>query len=542
MPSPLNKGRWMAELDLDEDKDFLLDGIINGFELIPADSALSPAEMDNYSSSTKPEARDKVEQTLQEEIAEGNYVITPNRPTIVSALSAVPKVGSQELRLIHDCSMPVGRGVNSYVPSLDKFHFQTIDDAVKLVDTEYYLAKIDLRHAYRSVPIHPSNYPATGLKWTFSGDNRPTYLYDTRLCFGGRRSPGIFHRLTQSVKRMMHRKGFQGVVVYLDDFLIVSPSQEECELAFTTLRELLLDLGFQISPSKVVPPCQQLTFLGIVLDTRAMELSLPQSKLDETRVLINTFLARKRASKRQLQQLAGKLNWACRVVHGGRTFLRRILDSLNSLRSASAKFRFTPEFRKDLFWWQSFLAVFNGKRLLHSKVPIADVETDASQDAVGSYFRGDWEYSFLPADAPLVAPLHINIKEAFAIYLAVRRWGPQWANHHVIIHCDNQAAVAMINKGTTANPIVMSWLRHLFWLSAIHNFRLTAVYVPGIDNIRADRISRMHNGVALLQLYSEFCRYTPSHHVSNELLVNHMSPNSALFLCSRFCTGLQGAH
>ena len=532
----------MAELDLDEDKDFLLDGIINGFELIPADSALSPAEMDNYSSSTKPEARDKVEQTLQEEIAEGNYVITPNRPTIVSALSAVPKVGSQELRLIHDCSMPVGRGVNSYVPSLDKFHFQTIDDAVKLVDTEYYLAKIDLRHAYRSVPIHPSNYPATGLKWTFSGDNRPTYLYDTRLCFGGRRSPGIFHRLTQSVKRMMHRKGFQGVVVYLDDFLIVSPSQEECELAFTTLRELLLDLGFQISPSKVVPPCQQLTFLGIVFDTRAMELSLPQSKLDETSLLINTFLARKRASKRQLQQLAGKLNWACRVVHGGRTFLRRILDSLNSLRSASAKFRFTPEFRKDLFWWQSFLAVFNGKRLLHSKVPIADVETDASQDAVGSYFRGDWEYSFLPADAPLVAPLHINIKEAFAIYLAVRRWGPQWANHHVIIHCDNQAAVAMINKGTTANPIVMSWLRHLFWLSAIHNFRLTAVYVPGIDNIRADRISRMHNGVALLQLYSEFCRYTPSHHVSNELLVNHMSPNSALFLCSRFCTGLQGAH
>ena len=110
MPSPLNKGRWMAELDLDEDKEFLHDGIINGFELIPADSTLSPAEMDNYSSSTKPDARDKVEQTLQEEIAEGNYVITSNRPTIVSALSAVPKAGSQELRLIHDCSMPAGRG------------------------------------------------------------------------------------------------------------------------------------------------------------------------------------------------------------------------------------------------------------------------------------------------------------------------------------------------------------------------------------------------------------------------------------------------
>ena len=300
---------------------------------------------------------------------------------------------------------------------------------------------------------------------------------------------------------MMHSRGFQGIIVFLDDFLIVSPPQAECELVFTTLRELLLDLGFQISPSKVVPPCQQLTFLGIVSDTCAMELSLPQSKLEETRLLINTFLARKRATKRQLQQLAGKLNWARRVVHGGRTSLRRILDSLNSLRSASAKFCFTPDFRKDLFWWQSFLAVFNGKRLLHSKVPIADVETDASQDAVGAFYWGDWAYSFLPADAPLVAPLHINVKEAFAIYLAIRRWGPQLANYHVIIHCDNQAAVAMINKGTTANPIVMSWLRHLFWLSAIHNSCLTAVYVPGIDNICADRISRMHYGVALLQPY-----------------------------------------
>ena len=189
------------------------------------------------------------------------------------------------------------------------------------------------------------------------------------------------------------------------------------------------------------------------------------------------------------------------MVHGGRTFLHRILDSLNSLRSASAKFSFIPEFRKDLSWWQSFLAVFNGKRLLHSKVPMADVETDAPQDAVGAFFRGDWAYSFLPADAPLVAPLHVNVKEAFAIYLAVRWWGPQWANHHVIIHCDNQPAVTMINKGTTANPTVMAWLRHLFWLSAIHNFHLTPVYFPGIDNIRADRISRMHNGVALLQSY-----------------------------------------
>ena len=66
----------MAELEFDEDKELLLDGIIHVFELIPANSTFSPAEMNNYSSSLKLEARGKVEQILWEEIAEGSCIIT----------------------------------------------------------------------------------------------------------------------------------------------------------------------------------------------------------------------------------------------------------------------------------------------------------------------------------------------------------------------------------------------------------------------------------------------------------------------------------
>ena len=198
---------WQQELESDEDKDFLLDGITNGFQLIPSDSTLTPTEMENYRSVTNSKAKVKVEQTIQEEIREGNYIISPTKPTIVSALGAVPKQDSDELQLIHDCSMPKGKGLNSYVPVIDKMSFQTIDDAIKLLGPRYYLGKIDLPHAYRSVPIHPSNYEAMELKWIFEGDVLPTYLTDTRLCFGGRRSPGIFHRLMQSVHRMMYRRG-----------------------------------------------------------------------------------------------------------------------------------------------------------------------------------------------------------------------------------------------------------------------------------------------------------------------------------------------
>eukprot|EP00112_Aurelia_sp_Birch-Aquarium-sp1_P001293 Seg1135.2 transcript_id=Seg1135.2/GoldUCD/mRNA.D3Y31 product="hypothetical protein" protein_id=Seg1135.2/GoldUCD/D3Y31 len=273
-----------------------------------------------------------------------------------------------------------------------------------------------------------------------------------------------------------------------------------------------------------------------------MEISLPQDKLTETKQLVDLFASRPRATKHQLQQLAGELNWACRVVYGGRTFLRRILDCMNLLVLPNAKYQLTPEFRKDIFWWKNFLSVFNGKRLLHSKIPIADVQTDACNVAVGAFYRGDWAYSFLPADAPSLTSMHINFKEAYAIYLAVKCWGALWANQHVFVKSDNQAAVAMI-KGTTANPQVMAWLRDLLWLSAIYNFRITAAYIPGIQNICADSVSRMHTTASLLIFYSLLCNMYPPVVVLSSSLMDHMSYNSSVFLLSRFCSGsvVQGA-
>ena len=494
--------------------------------------------MDNYRSATCPEAFAQVEQQIEEEIAEGNYVVTPTKPTIVSALGAIPKPDSAEYRLIHDCSMPEGKGVNSYI-DIESFKFQTIDDAVKLIDKGYYLAKIDLRHAYRSVPIHPSNYKATGLKWVFKGSKHPTYLIDKRLPYGGRSAPGIFHRITQAVRRMMRRRGFNGLVVYLDDFLIIAPTREECQLAFDTLMQLLRELGFQISMGKVVSPCQLLVFLGIQIDTNALVLSLPKEKLDGTKVIVQSFVSRKRASKRQLQTLAGKLNWACKVVYGGRTFLRRIIDQMNMLSSPGAKLLLNSEFRADILWWHQFLDVFNGKCRIFDKLPVVDVHTDACSHGVGAYFRGDWVYSYLPVDFPAVSGLHINYKELFSIYLAAVRWAPRWANQHVIIHSDNQPAVAMLNKGTTRNTLVMPYLRHLFWLSATYNFQITAKYIPGLENATADAVSRMHEPAKLFEFANFLCRTSFCASVNNVALLHHMAPNSALFLSLRYlCPGI----
>ena len=66
------------------------------------------------------------------------------------------------------------------------------------------MAKIDLKSAYRSVHLHPSQ---TGFKWKFKNNDHFTYLYDTALPFGSRKS------LSQSVRRKMKRRGYD-IVVY----------------------------------------------------------------------------------------------------------------------------------------------------------------------------------------------------------------------------------------------------------------------------------------------------------------------------------------
>ena len=41
------------------------------------------------------------------------------------------------------------------------------------------MAKIDLKHAYRSVPIPPTNYQASGYMWRFFGGTILTVIFVT---------------------------------------------------------------------------------------------------------------------------------------------------------------------------------------------------------------------------------------------------------------------------------------------------------------------------------------------------------------------------
>ena len=72
----------------------------------------------------------------------------------------------------------------------------------------------------------------------------------------------------------------------------------------------------------------RLTVLGIEIDTLAMQLRLPSEKLQRLRDLLGEWRGRRAGRRNYLESLVGMLQHASRVVHTGRTFVRRIYNLL----------------------------------------------------------------------------------------------------------------------------------------------------------------------------------------------------------------------
>ena len=115
-------------------------------------------------------------------------------------------------------------------------------------------------------------------------------------------------------------------------------------------------------------------------------------------------------------------------------------------------------------WWICLLPAHNCKTLIPSAIPELPtaVLTDASLFGGGRLWTTDWMQANWALDYPYC--LHIIQKETFTTVLAAHRWAPFQSGHRVIIKTDSQVDAAILNKESTCCPVIMDWIRSLFWL------------------------------------------------------------------------------
>ena len=126
-----------------------------------------------------------------------------------------------------------------------------------------------------------------------------------------------------------------------------------------------------IDPAKTEGPATTITFLGLEVDSIALEVRLPREKLENLKQLLLGFRGRKACKKRELLVLIGSLPHAC-TIRSGREFLRRLIDLSCTVRQIDHFVHMNVSARSDIELWFQFAESWNG------------IATMQSQRAVGS--------------------------------------------------------------------------------------------------------------------------------------------------------------
>ena len=405
----------------------------------------------------------------------------------INRLGAVPKSTPGKYRLIVDLSYPENKSVNCGIDGVRcTLTYVTVRDAAARLGKGALLAKVDIRNAYRNIPVHPDDRWLLGMAW-----NGDVYV-DTVLPFGLRSAPKIFNAVANAIEWVARTAGVKWMCHYLDDFLIVGPpGSPRCAQDLDLFLRHLSWLGVPIAEEKIEGPVTRITFLGIEIDSERQVLRLPQEKLAALKALILTWRSRKWCRKVELQSLARKLQHACTVVHPGRSFIRRVFERLRGTHAGHHFIRINRAMRSDLAWWATFLEEWNGVAIFRPQGQLGP-HHEFYSDASGSFGCGAiWGDRWLQLKwPPSFATVAIAPKELIPVVMVCAIWGRAWKGQVIQVHCDNQAVVSVLNSGYSRDDYMMKLIRTLFFFAAEWDIHLVACHIPGIRNVVADAISR----------------------------------------------------
>ena len=258
---------------------------------------------------------------------------------------------------------------------------------------------------------------------------------------------------------------------------------------------LIYYLGFLIHPGKsVLVPTQRLIFLGFILDSVLMRIYMTPDKVAKVIDLYSNLLSAQLPTIRTVSQVLGYIISTFPGVMFGPLYFRHLeCDKPLALTQANWDFdlpmTLSVEAKQELSWWVS--SAPHSYNVVSHGQPEVTLTTDASLVGWGCMLGetrtgGSW--------SPDEKSKHINYLELLAVYLALQSFTPQVTGKHVKVMVDNMTALSDINHMGTGKCKDRHQLVKDIWLWCMeHNVWLTAVHIPGAENIDADLQSRVFN-------------------------------------------------
>ena len=515
-------------------REFLYKGFSNGFDI----GYVGPVERQSVSDNipirigSKLDMWNKVMKEVKLGRYAGPYKKIPFKNYIQSPIGLIPKDGGTKTQLIFHLSYDFGeraedRSLNFHTPAdICSVKYYDLDHAIttsleRLKDVancdgeeeeQIFYAKADLTLAFHLVPLGPHCWMLLVLKAEDPQTGKIWFFIDKCLPFGSSRSCAIFQSVSNALQWLTEARAKvpKSVTNYLDDFLFIARTYMKCLHIMQTFLDICSQINCPVSEEKSEWPTQLIIFLGILLDGKHLVLSIPEEKRVKALQALSYVMNKKKVTIKDLQRLTGILNFLGRAIFAGRAFTRRMYTKCSGLRQSKQgtelkdyhHVKVDQELKSNCQVWITFLTTDNDKlRLCRPFVDMSIFETsdtlsfylDASRAVdlgFGAYFDGRWTYGKWETGYIESLKPSIEYLELYALCIGIFTWQHLLKNCRIVIFCDNQAVLSMVNNTTSSCKNCMILIRLLILNGLIHNRRVFVKYIKSKENFLSDALSR----------------------------------------------------
>ena len=365
--------------------------------------------------------------------------------------------------------------------------------------------------AFRHLGMLVCHFRLLVMKATSPRDRKTYFFVDKCLPFGAAISCAHFQDFSNAIAHIITFQTGKDLVNYLDDFLFLALLRVMCDRQIQKFLDVCKDINFPVSMEKMLWSEMIIVFLGLLIDAVRKVICVPQEKIDKALQLIDNLLqaSKHKATVYNIQKLCGLLNFMGRAIVPGRAFTRRLYSIPNGQKRKDGTVvqlkqhhhvRLTSENLQDLRMWKQFLthpsAYFRSFMDFTRVWTAEEVKffTDASKNSsLGcggwsdtDYYYTQWDSDFILQHDPSIAYLELH-----AVTVGVKLWLHKYKNRCIIIGCDNQAVVQMLNNMTISCKNCMQLIRIIVLESLVHNVRLYTKYIESEQNEILDALSHL---------------------------------------------------
>ena len=372
--------------------------------------------------------------------------------------------------------------------SYHHFKMDTLMTALTLISKGCFMASIDLKDAYYSVPIHSAYRKFLRFIW------RGQLFEFNALPNGLAPGPRWFTKLLKPVFALLRKDGHTSTS-FLDDSLLVASTKTDCMKNVEDTAALFRKLGFIVHPTKsVFEPTTRIQYLGVIIDSETMKVTLTEERKSSLKTGCRKLITKSRCSIRELARVIGMIVASFPAVKYGPLHYRQLeKEKTHALKNSKGDFdaivQLSQTACEELTWWCNNVTVADND-ILHSD-PDLVISTDASLTGWGCHYEGVASGGHWLASEK---EFHINYLELKAVLLTLKSFQSRVTGQHVRLMIDNTTAVSCINKMGTSHSDACNDIAHAIWSWCVSNHTwISAAHIPGTLNTEADQESRRIN-------------------------------------------------